>query len=90
MASKKSANPNQNLLKMYNRNRCIDVSLSNSNTGQLSTLHKLNIAVLPDCCSFDYSFVRKSKSKVLIQVPYPSPSDFIAYVDDPTVLSSLD
>lgn len=77
------------LLKVYNHQRCITLSVLNSATSSLIHLYKLNIVPQPDTVSYLSSLVRKSNSKAVLQIPYLPSENFVVYIDDPTVVSTL-
>lgn len=52
-------------------------------------MYRININPEPDYPTLVYKFVRKSNSKLLVEVPYVPSYDYVVYIDDPTVVSTL-
>lgn len=77
------------LLKMYNHSRCIDIILTNNSNNVLQSIYKINITSDPDYPVLNYKIVRKSNSKLLVQIPFTSAYNYVLYIDDPTVVSTL-
>lgn len=77
------------ILKVYNHSRVIDLTLHNSSNRYLQCLYKVHILPQPDPCTINYRLVRKQNSKITLSIPYVGDENFIVYIDDPTVVSSL-